>query len=290
MVDTDPRGSLSEPSESKGHPLLPSGPLSERSESKGRDPLADTPFTPEILASDVAWHGRVWDVRDERFRYLDGELSRHFLDHPGAVAVLALDDEERICLIQQYRHPVRLREWELPAGLMDVDGEPALVGAKRELAEEVDLTAAEWHLLADFMNSPGGSNEAIRVYLARGLAPTPTPFERTGEEADMVVRWVPLDEAVEAVRAGRVQNAIAVVAILAAWFERGRGWVGLRDAEEPWERHPREAEALRLASLAQGPASGSGATALAQGPASEPGSPGRASGPGSLGSLPNAAP
>ena len=226
--------------------------LSERSESKG--PLADEPFEPEILASDLAWRGRVWDVRDERFRYLDGELSRHFLDHPGAVAVLALDAQERVCLIRQYRHPVRLREWELPAGLMDVDGESALDGAKRELAEEVDLTASEWHLLADFANSPGGSNEAIRVYLARGLEATPAPFERTGEEADMLVRWVPLDEAVEAVRAGRVQNAIAVVALLAAWFERERGWSGLREAEEPWLRHPREA--LRLAALAQGPASG----------------------------------
>jgi 8-oxo-dGTP pyrophosphatase MutT (NUDIX family) len=210
--------------------------LSERSESKG---LTDEPHTPEILESTLAWRGRVWDVRDERFRYLDGELTRHYLDHPGAVAVLALDDDDRIRLIQQYRHPVRLREWELPAGLMDVDGEPALLGAQRELAEEVDLTADEWHLLADIANSPGGSNEVIRVYLARGLHATDASFERTAEEADMVVCWVPLDEAVEAVRAGRVQNAIAVIAILAAWFERERGWSGLRDPHEPWTRHPR---------------------------------------------------
>jgi len=201
--------------------------------------LADEPFEPEVLESGLAWQGRVWDVREERFRYLDGELTRHYLDHPGAVAVLALDADDRVCLIRQYRHPVRLREWELPAGLMDVDGEPALAGAQRELAEEVDLVAAEWHLLAEFMNSPGGSNEAIRIYLARGLTPTPQPFERTAEEADMLVRWVPLEEAVEAVRAGRVQNAIAVVALLAAWFERGRGWLGLRDPHEPWTRHPR---------------------------------------------------
>jgi len=201
--------------------------------------LADEPFEPEVLESALAWQGRVWDVREERFCYLDGELTRHYLDHPGAVAVLALDADDRVCLIQQYRHPVRLREWELPAGLMDVDGEPALAGAQRELAEEVDLVAAEWHLLAEFMNSPGGSNEAIRIYLARGLTPTPQPFERTAEEADMLVRWVPLEEAVEAVRAGRVQNAIAVVALLAAWFERGRGWSGLRDPREPWTRHPR---------------------------------------------------
>lgn len=215
------------------------GALASRRDEPEGAPLADEPFVPEILASEVAWRGRVWDVRNERFRYLGGELSRHFLDHPGAVAVLALDAQDRVCLLQQYRHPVRAREWELPAGLLDVEGESALDGARRELAEEADLTASRWHLLADFANSPGGSNEAIRVYLARGLEATPTAFERTGEEADMLLRWVPLDEAVAAVRAGRVQNAIAVVALLAAWFERERGWSGLRPADSPWPRHPR---------------------------------------------------
>jgi len=201
--------------------------------------LADEPFEPEILESELAFKGRVWDVRNERFRYGDGDLTRHFLDHPGAVAVLALDEDDRVCLIQQYRHPVRLREWELPAGLLDVDGEPALVAAQRELAEEADLEARDWALLADFANSPGGSNEAIRIYLARGLVPTGTTFDRTAEEADMLLRWAPLDELVDAVRAGRVQNAIAVVAALAAWFERGRGWSGLRSADSPWPRHPK---------------------------------------------------
>jgi len=215
----------------------PSVPERAAGESKGR--LEDEPFEPELLDSALAYRGRVWDVREDAFRYGDGELRRHFMDHPGAVAVLALDESDRACLIQQYRHPVRLREWELPAGLLDVDGESPLAAARRELAEEVDLTASEWHLLADFLNSPGGSNEAIRVYLARGLAPTGTAFERVAEEADLVVRWAPLDELVEAVRAGRVQNAITVVAALSAWFERERGWAGLGDADAPWPRHPR---------------------------------------------------
>lgn len=200
--------------------------------------LQDEPFSPEVVESNVGFAGRVWDVREDAFRYGDGVLRRHYMDHPGAVAVLVLDDEDRVCLIQQYRHPVRLREWELPAGLMDVAGEPPLLTAQRELAEEVDLVATDWALLADFANSPGGSNEVIRVYLARGLAPTGTVFARTAEEADMVVRWVPLDEVVDAVRDGRVQNAITAVAVLAAAVERARGWSGLRDAGEPWDRHP----------------------------------------------------
>ena len=200
--------------------------------------LQDEPFEPEVLESTLGYTGAVWDVREESFRYGDGVLRRHYMDHPGAVAVLALDADDRVCLIQQYRHPVRLREWELPAGLMDVDGESPLVGAQRELAEEVDLTAAEWSLLADFANSPGGSNEVIRIYLARGLAPTGMTFERTAEEADMLVRWILLDEVVEAVRAGRIQNAITTVAVLAAAVERDRGWSGLRDPEAPWDRHP----------------------------------------------------
>jgi len=201
--------------------------------------IADEPFEPELLDSELAFHGRVWDIRAESFRYGDGVLRREFMDHTGAVAVLALDDEDRVCLIRQYRHPVRLREWELPAGLLDVDGEAPLAAAQRELAEEVDLVAADWSLLADLANSPGGSNEVVRVFLARGLAGTETAFDRTAEEADMEVRRVPLDELVAAVRAGRVQNAITVIAALSAQLERERGWRGLRDAGEPWPRHPR---------------------------------------------------
>lgn len=200
--------------------------------------LADTSFTPEILDAERSFEGRVWDVRTERFRYLDGELTRHFVDHPGAVAIVALDEEDRVLLIKQYRHPVRLREWELPAGLMDVDGESPLATARRELAEEVDLVAADWRLLADYAVSPGGSNEVIRIFLARGIADADEVFARTAEEVDMEQRWVPLDEAVEAIRAGRVQNSVITVALLAAWFERSRGWSGLRDPETPWTRHP----------------------------------------------------
>ncbi len=200
-------------------------------------PLEDEPFSPQILASERSFAGRVWDVTTDTFRYLDGTLTRHYLDHPGAVAIVALDEDDRVLLIKQYRHPIRHRDWEIPAGLMDVAGEPPLLAAQRELAEEADLTASTWHLLADYAVSPGGSDEVIRIFLARGLAPTETPFDREAEEQDMERRWVPLDEVVLAIRDGRIQNSAITIGLLSAWFERQRGWSGLRDPETPWTRH-----------------------------------------------------
>lgn len=203
------------------------------------EPLSDELVEPEILTSVRVFDGMVWGVRAETFRYGDGQLRREFLDHTGAVAVLALDDDDRVALIKQYRHPVRTREWEIPAGLLDVDGEDALVAAQRELAEETDLQAERWDLLAEFATSPGGSDEAIRIYLARGLSATDSVFAREAEEADMELRWVQLDEAVDAVLARRVQNPSLTIAVLAAHTFRSRDWAGLGDASSPWDRHPR---------------------------------------------------
>lgn len=207
----------------------------------GADPsnrLVDDPFEPPILSSNVVFDGRVWDIRREVFELDDHEVTREFTDHPGAVAVLALDEDDRVLLIKQYRHPVRTREWELPAGLLDIVGEPPLLAAKRELAEEVDKIAATWHLLTDFMTSPGGSNEVLRIYLARGVTDAPVVFERTDEEAGIEVRWVDLDEIVDAALARDVQNSILVIAALAAAASRARGWSTLGDADAPMTRHP----------------------------------------------------
>lgn len=201
--------------------------------------LSDELIEPEILTSERIFDGVVWDVRAETFRYGGGELRREFVDHTGAVAVLALDDDGRVALIKQYRHPIRSREWEIPAGLLDIEGENPLVAAQRELGEETDLQAERWDLLSEFVTSPGGSDEIIRIYLARGLSATAAAFEREAEEADMELRWVPLDEAVEAVLARRVQNPSLTIAVLAAHAFRARDWRGLGDAASPWTRHPR---------------------------------------------------
>ena len=155
--------------------------------------------------------------------------------------MLALDEEDRVVLVQQYRHPVGAFEWELPAGLLDVDGEPAHLTAARELHEEADLEAGEWHLLLDHYASPGGSSEALRVFLARDLRDVPEDerHERDGEELGMPVRRVPLDEVAEAALAGDVHNGTLMIAVLAAVRLRERGWAGLRSVDEPWTTRSR---------------------------------------------------
>lgn len=200
--------------------------------------LRDEPVEIDILDTERVFAGRVWDIRREEFAYNGASIVREYMDHTGAVAVLALDEDDRVLLIKQYRHPVRMRDWEIPAGLLDIEGEDPLIAAQRELAEEADLTASRWDVLSDFFTTPGGSNEAIRIYLARGLAATPEAFERDDEEADIEVRWAPLDEVVDAVLARRVQNPSLVIGALAAHASRSRGWSTLAPSGEEWTRRP----------------------------------------------------
>jgi 8-oxo-dGTP pyrophosphatase MutT (NUDIX family) len=200
-------------------------------------PLADELVDPVVVSSEVAFEGMVWNVRRERFVNGTGEITREFVDHTGAVAILAMDDRERVLLIKQYRHAIRAREWELPAGLLDVSGESPVLAAQRELAEEVDLAASDWAVLTDFVSTPGGNNEHLRVYLARGLSDTDV-FHRTDEEADIEKRWASLDEVVEAVLERRIQNSILAMAVLTASAAKLRGWATLGAADEPWPRHP----------------------------------------------------
>ncbi|MBA8816399.1 ADP-ribose pyrophosphatase [Microbacterium halimionae] len=185
--------------------------------------LHDEHVTPDIVASDLVYEGHVWDVRSETFRYNGAELVREFVAHPGAAAVVALDDENRVLLIQQYRHPIRTRDWEIPAGLLDVAGEPPMEAAKRELAEEVDAVAREWEPLVSVFTTPGGNDEVIHVFLARGLSAADETFDRDEEEADIRTEWVPLDEAVSAVLEGRMRNGILSVGVLAASERLRRG-------------------------------------------------------------------
>lgn len=201
--------------------------------------LRDDPAPQTITSSETVFAGAVWGVRRESFDYSGTSITREYLDHPGAVAILALDDDGRVLLIKQYRHPIAARDWELPAGLLDEAGEAPVDGAIRELAEEADLTATRWDLLAEFFSSPGGSNESIRIFLARGLAATPHPFARFDEEAEMETRWVDLDEVVEAVLTRSVTNSILGFAVLAAAASRARGWDTLGDPRAAWPWHPK---------------------------------------------------
>lgn len=178
--------------------------------------LRDEPFEPEVLQSDLVYQGKVWDVRSDRIRYGDDEIVRQYVDHTGAVAIIALDDAGRVLLIQQYRHPIRHRDWELPAGLLDVAGEEPLEAARRELAEEADLVAAHWEPLVSSWTTPGGNDEIIHIFLATGVEAAAAAHDREDEEADIRVEWVPLAEAVDAVLDGRMRNGILAIGVLAA--------------------------------------------------------------------------
>lgn len=190
------------------------------------------------------FEGMVWDVRRDTVDLGEaGEVSREYVDHPGAVGVLALrevDGRDQVLLIQQYRHPVGAFEWELPAGLLDVAGEPPWLGAARELHEEADLSASRWDVLIDYFGSPGGNSEALRIFLARDLTDVSEDerFSREGEERGMPVGWVDLDEAHEAVLAGQLHNPSAVTGILTAHAGRAREWATLRPHDAPWPERP----------------------------------------------------
>lgn len=183
-------------------------------------PLADVPGERPVLDSRVVHRGMIWDVVRETVELGDaGTVTREFVRHPGAVAVIALDADDAVLLLRQYRHPAGAELWEPPAGLLDVPGEDPVEAARRELAEEADLVAGSWWLLAEYLSTPGGSDEALRVYLARDLSPVPDTerHRRVAEEADMEAVWVPLDEAVAAVLAGRVRNPSTDSRMRSAW-------------------------------------------------------------------------
>lgn len=204
--------------------------------SADSEPLQDRPAGKPVTASHTAWaSGRVIEVRSDDVTMADGTATRDVVVHPGAVGILAIDDSDRVLLLQQYRHPVRRLLWEPPAGLLDVAGEPPLEAARRELYEEAHLEADDWHVLVDMFTSPGMTDEAVRIFLARGVrASGRERHNGAHEEVDMPLRWVDLDEAADAVFAGQLHNPLAVAGILAALAVRRRGWVGLRPADEPF--------------------------------------------------------
>ena len=187
------------------------------------DELRDEPVDVEVTASETVYEGRVWDVRNDTFRYNGDDLVRQYVDHPGAAAIVALDDEDRVLLIQQYRHPIRHRDWEIPAGLLDIEGESPLETAKRELIEEADLRADDWQPLVSIFTTPGGNDEVVHLFLARCLTPVGGAHAREAEEADIRIEWVPLADAVTGVLQGRLRNAILTVGVLAAAEKLRRG-------------------------------------------------------------------
>jgi 8-oxo-dGTP pyrophosphatase MutT (NUDIX family) len=183
--------------------------------------------------------GPVFRVVTDEVEMPGGRVAkRDYMVHVGAVGVVAIDADEKVVLVRQYRHPVGDHLWELPAGIIDVDGEPLDRAAVRELEEEADLTAGRLDLLIDMHPSPGSSNEVIRLFLARDLTPVPDGHrhQRTDEEAEMTVRHFDLDEALAMALRGEITNAACLVGLFAAARVRDTGWKLTRRADEPLPR------------------------------------------------------
>ncbi len=181
----------------------------------------DRPAYLAISKSEVVFEGKIWDIKRESFDYNGSTLVREFVAHPGAVAVIALNEANRVLLINQYRHPVREYLWEIPAGLLDMPGESKLEAAKRELLEETGYIAESWEHLIEFHTTPGGNNETIAIFLARELRHQGHDLELEGEETDMAVEWIPLGEALNSVLASDMRSPSAAVGIMAAAHKLG---------------------------------------------------------------------
>jgi ADP-ribose pyrophosphatase len=187
----------------------------------------------ETTSSETLHTGKIFALRKDQVRMPGGKLvTREVVEHYGAVAVVAMDDEGRLPMVYQYRHPFGRRLWELPAGLLDVNGEAAHLTAARELREEAGLEARTWQVLVDLDSTPGFSDESVRVYLATGLTQVDRP-EAHDEEADMTLQWYPIADAVHRVFSGEIVNSLAVAGILAAHAVR-EGVAKPRPVDTPW--------------------------------------------------------
>lgn len=190
----------------------------------------------ETVDSEILYVGSIFALRADQVRMPGGNIAkREVVEHYGAVGIVALDDENNIAMVYQYRHPIGRRLWELPAGLLDLGGEAPHLTAARELAEEAGLAASDWRVLADLVSTPGFTDESVRVYLATGLTNIGRPAAHD-EEADLQLKWFPLVEAVRMVFTGEIVNSLAVAGILAANAMPNTG--ELRPVDAPWIDRP----------------------------------------------------
>lgn len=181
--------------------------------------LEDQPESWPVHQTEDVWRGSMPFAVRRDLVSVPGQEERFWrlvVEHPGAVVILAVDEDERALVLRQYRHPAALRFVELPAGLLDRPGEDPLEAARRELLEEGGLEAEHWVHLNAIYNSPGISSERIDIYLATGLRHVPDRggFEPEHEEADMSLHWVPVEALIDAVLLHRLTDGPLATAVL----------------------------------------------------------------------------
>jgi 8-oxo-dGTP pyrophosphatase MutT (NUDIX family) len=179
----------------------------------------------EVLSSSPAYESERLAVRVDTLSMPDGSRApREVVVVDDAVAVVAIDGQQRVCLLEQYRHPFGERVRELPAGKLDVRGEAPLAAAQRELAEEAELGSEEWTELTCFLNSAGWTTERTYVFLAeRASASTDlaSEFVAAGEEADLKVSMVALGECLEMIDKREIVDAKTIIGLLLATRKLG---------------------------------------------------------------------
>jgi len=166
-----------------------------------------------VAESKAVFTGRIIQVETGTVVLPNGEsLEMEAVRHPGGAAMVALDDEQRVCLLRQFRPVLDDWIWELPAGKID-HGEPPLDTARRELREETGITAGQWHSLGCIVSSPGIFDEVISLYLARELS-----HAEAESEAHEVfeVHWLPFDEALQRARDGDISDAKTIAGLFRA--------------------------------------------------------------------------
>ena len=196
--------------------------------------------SPRVISTRSLLTTPIWSAEEAELEFADGTVhKREVVRHPGAVGVVAWD-RGKVLLIEQYRYAPDARMWELPAGLLDVAGEPASKAAARELAEEASLAAETWRVLVDLHTTPGMSDEAARIFLATDILPAARPagFTLAAEEADITLKWTPVEQAVDRVMSGAITNPLAVMGILAVAHAERDGFDRLRPADAPWPWRP----------------------------------------------------
>lgn len=207
--------------------------------ARGNPVLADVAAHRDVVRSTQRFDGRVWDVRTDVVDLGGGEqVERDVVVHPGAVGIIAVDDNQQVLLVQQYRHPVSALLWEPPAGLLDMPGEDPLAAAQRELFEEAGYRASRWSVLLDVFMSPGGSSESVRLFMAQDLTPVAEAerFLGEAEERTMITRWIPLAEARAGLFSGDLHSPLCVMGILAVTRVLVDSDASTRPVESRWFR------------------------------------------------------